>query len=187
MAPARRTDELLVHRARSSLRPPGTLPCCVLTSKRPGGGAGGDTTSLLGRAPSFHAAVCRQRPPASPPDARSRGRPRRAGAYLPCIADSLGGYGLTSSSWPPACRTPGNWIGSLPPERAALAAPDAVVGRLPTMDTLFPRNSPSTTSCRNHLPAAPGAAGLPSAVAVVSKWLPVPAGVEPARRVYLHS
>jgi hypothetical protein len=146
-----------------------------------------DLRSLV-EAPSFHAAVC-----AAAAASVAPGTPAvvvghsRAGAYLPGIADALGGDGLDVVFLDARLPHPGtSWIGSLPPERAAWLRQMAVSGRLPTWDTWFPADSlddlmPDPDQRRRVL------RGLPELPwQVLSEVLPVPGGAwNSARRVYL--
>jgi hypothetical protein len=97
----------------------------------------------LVEAPSFHAAACAAAAASVP-----TGAPTvivghsRAGAYLPGIADAVGGDGLDVVFLDARLPHPGtSWVGSLPPERAAWLRDMAVSGRLPTWDSWFPDSS----------------------------------------------
>ncbi|MEO3779955.1 hypothetical protein ABGB16_24615 [Micromonospora sp. B11E3] len=138
-------------------------------------------------APSFHAAVC-----AAAAASVTPGAPTvvvghsRAGAYLPGIADAVGGDRLDVVFLDARLPHPGtSWVGSLPPERVAWLREMAVSGRLPTWDTWFPANSldellpdPGQRQVLHGLPELPWQ--------VVSEVLPAPGGAwNSARHVYL--
>ncbi|SCE88841.1 hypothetical protein GA0074695_1912 [Micromonospora viridifaciens] len=142
----------------------------------------------LVEAPAFHAAVC-----AAAAASVAPGAPTvvvghsRAGAYLPGIADAVGGDQLDVVFLDARLPHPGtSWIGSLPPERATWLREIAVSGRLPTWDTWFPASS------LDDLLPDPGQRGqvlhdLPElSWQVVSEVLPAPGGAwNSARHVYL--
>ncbi|MCI4063418.1 hypothetical protein MRQ36_12865 [Micromonospora sp. R77] len=142
----------------------------------------------LVEAPSFHAAVC-----AAAAAGIAPGTPTvvighsRAGAYLPGIADAIGGDRLDVVFLDARLPHPGtSWIGSLDPERAAWLRGMAGSGRLPSWDTWFPDLS------LDELLPDPGRrhqvlAGLPELPwTIVSEVLPeAGAAWHAARRVYL--
>lgn len=94
-------------------------------------------------APSFHAAVC-----AAAAASVAPGTPTvvvghsRAGAYLPGIAEAVGGDRLDVVFLDARLPHPGtSWVGSLPPERATWLREMAVSGQVPRWDTWFPAGS----------------------------------------------
>jgi len=145
-----------------------------------------DLRPLVG-APSFHAAVCEAAAASVAPGAPTVvvGH-SRAGAYLPGIAEAVGGGRLDVVFLDARLPHPGaSWVGSLSPDRAAWLRNVAVSGRLPTWDTWFPDSSfdqllpdPGQRRVLNGLPELPWE--------LVSEVLPAPAGAwETARRVYV--
>lgn len=139
-------------------------------------------------APSFHAATC-----AAAAASVAPGAPTvvvghsRAGAYLPGIADAIGGDRLDVVFLDARLPHPGSsWVWSSPPERASWLREMAVSGRLPAWDTWFPTESyeallPEPAQRRRVLDGIPE---LPWSV--VSEVLPTPgAAWNSARHVYL--
>ncbi|MEV4753724.1 hypothetical protein AB0J86_01220 [Micromonospora sp. NPDC049559] len=139
-------------------------------------------------APSFHAAVC-----AAAVASVDGGTPSvvaghsRAGAYLPGIAEAVGGDRLDVVFVDARLPYPGSsWVGSVPPERAAWLRKVAASGRLPRWGAWFPTGSldgllPDPEQRRRVLHDAPE---LPWEV--VSEVLPESGGAwDSARRVYL--
>ncbi|MCW3817725.1 hypothetical protein ONA91_25050 [Micromonospora sp. DR5-3] len=142
----------------------------------------------LVEAPSFHAAVC-----AAAAASVAPGAPTvvvghsRAGAYLPGIADAVGGDRLDVVFLDARLPHPGTiWVGSVPPERATWLRSMAGSGRLPTWDTWFPAGSldgllPDPGQRRQVLRGSPE---LPWKV--VAEVLPEPGGAwNSARHIYL--
>lgn len=84
-------------------------------------------------APSFHAAVCAA---ATNVTASAVVGHSRAGAYLPGIAEAIGGNQLDVVLLDARLPHPGmSWVGSLPPERATWLRQMVRSGRLPPWDT----------------------------------------------------
>lgn len=142
----------------------------------------------LVEAPSFHAAVCAAAAASVAPGTRTVvvGH-SRAGAYLPGIADAIGGDNLDVVFLDARLPHPGtSWVGSLPPERATWLREMAVSGRLPAWDTWFPAGSlddllPDPVQRRHVLHDAPE---LPWQL--VGEVLPAPgAAWEAARHSYV--
>ncbi|WP_410810603.1 hypothetical protein [Micromonospora sp. 067-2] len=101
-----------------------------------------DLRALVER-PSFHAAVCAAAAASVTRAARTVvvGH-SRAGAYLPGIADAIGGDRLDVVFLDARLPHAGtSWVGSVPAERAAWLRTMAVSGRLPTWDSWFPAHS----------------------------------------------
>jgi len=91
----------------------------------------------LVEAPSFHAAVCAAA--AATGAASVVVGHSSAGAYLPGIAEAVGGDRLDVVFLDARLPHPGmSWIGSPPPERARWLRRLAVSGRLPRWDSWFP-------------------------------------------------
>ncbi|MFB9234745.1 alpha/beta fold hydrolase [Plantactinospora siamensis] len=139
-------------------------------------------------APSFYAAACATAAADVP-----AGAPTvivghsRAGAYLPGIAEAVGGDRLTVVFLDARLPYPGtSWVGSMPPERAAWLRRMAGSGRLPAWHTWFPEDPldellPDPDQRRRVLDGMPE---LPWRV--VTEVLPAAGGAwESARRVYL--
>jgi hypothetical protein len=122
-------------------------------------------------APAFHAAVCAAAASVTPSVVVGHSR---AGAYLPGIAEAIGGDQLDVVFLDARLPHPGkSWAGSLPPDRARWLRQMVVSGRLPPWDTWF-----DASSSQHDLPELPWN--------VVSEVLPAAAGTwDSARRIYL--